>query len=84
MKAPDITIDEWRQAMNEVSTDCMDTIPSGWITAEQFSVMIGAGNAYAYKKLKLLCNAGRAEAKKFMIMTGGGVRKVSHYRLKKK
>lgn len=83
MKAADITIDEWRAAIEE-SSGIPDDVPAGWMTIAQFGAMMGYRQSAASQNIRRLRSANRVDSKRFTIRTGDKLLSVAHYRLKKK
>lgn len=83
MSKTTITTDEWQQALQEVVNDQEETVPKGWITMQEFAHRVGKSTTHASKFMRQLVLFGKAEVKKFTILSGNRVWSVPHYRLKK-
>lgn len=79
----EITIDEWRAAIEETS-GTPDDVPPGWMTVAQFGNMMGYRQSAASENIRRLRSANRLDVKRFTIRTGDKLLSVAHYRLKKK
>lgn len=77
--AEDLAAAAWRAALvpNEV-----DEVPPGWITALDLAAKLGKSRDTVGNQLTCAVQAGRAEMKRFRIMTGRGAYPTPHYRLK--
>ncbi len=78
-----IGFDEWKVALAKAEADTVDEVPKGWITMEQFAVIIGRSAPRAFVRMQRLLKAGAAEPQKFRIACPAGPRLIAHYRLKK-
>lgn len=79
-----ITLDEWKQAIEETCIGTPDKIPSGWLSVAQFGEMRGQRRSAAGETIRRLREANRVDCKKFLVRTGDKLLSVMHYRLKKK
>lgn len=76
---PDPDLAKWCAALvpNEV-----DDVPAGWLSATELSDRLGKSRSVVAEQLSAAVRAGRAEVKKFRVMTPRGAYPVPHYRLK--
>lgn len=59
-----------------------DTIPPGWFTADQYAEHLGAHRETAWRRLKAMAKASKAESKVFRVMQPTGrLYPVTHYRV---
>ena len=79
LSTPDADLAAWCSALvpNEI-----DEVPPGWITAHDLAAKLGKSRDTVGNQLTCAVKAGRAEVKKFRIMTGRGSYPTPHYRLK--
>lgn len=75
--------DEWLSELSKLQRERVPQIPSGWLTVRAIAKQINKSVSHTTKLTKDLCDSGRAERKKFMILDGDKIRQVSHYKLKK-
>lgn len=79
----DITFDEWKSALEELSAIKSDSVPKGWVTCRRFAEMSSLSESQSLKKLRALVQATKAEKKNFRIEIGDRIFPIPHYRLKK-
>lgn len=60
----------------------VDEIPEGWFTAIELGKMLGKDRSTITALMQTALREGRAEVRKFRVMTGRGAYPVPHYRLK--
>lgn len=58
-----------------------DEVAEGWLTCEQWATATGQSNTNAGKIIKRAVEAGKMEAAKFRIISGGSIRAIPHYRI---
>jgi len=76
---PDADLVAWCSALvpNQV-----DEVPDGWLTAIDLAAKLSKSRDTVSNQLTCAVKAGRAEIKKFRVMTNRGAYPVPHYRLK--
>lgn len=75
--------DEWLAELSKLQHERVPQIPNGWLTVRAIAKQINKSVSHTTKLTKDLCDAGKAERKKFMVLDGDKIRQVSHYKLKK-
>ena len=80
-----INTEEWLAALQEAGAGTTITAPPGWLTTREFERLLGLTHTVAKTRLRMLRDAGLAEAQMFNIIDCVGHRKpVVHYRLLKR
>jgi len=77
---PDDSLTAWCAALAE-SHIAVETIPPGWFTIAHLAEEYGRERSTVTNRIKDLIAQGKAESRRFRIMTGRGVYPVPHYRL---
>jgi hypothetical protein len=72
----------WCAALAESSV-AAEQVPPGWFTVTQLCEKTGRASATISKRMTDFVRQGKAESRRFRIMTGRGVYPVPHYRLLK-
>lgn len=60
-----------------------DEVPLGWFTSHQIGEALGKSSDTASGQLSRAVREGRAEVRRFRVMTSRGIYPVPHYRLTK-
>lgn len=82
MKKNTFNWDDWYAAISDMRKQQADVVPAGWVTCEQFASESGKGESHARKLMSDLFRSGKAERKKFNVVSGDtGVRGIYHYKL---
>jgi hypothetical protein len=77
----DAELAKWCAALQEPSIE-VAPVPQGWMTAEQIGNATKRERSTVSNRIKKLAAQGKAEMRRFHIMTARGVYPVPHYRLK--
>lgn len=72
----------WKAALVAPTIEA-EEVPDGWKTAIQLAQMTGRERSTITNRMSLLVRQGKAEMKRFRVMTGRGVYPTPHYRLLK-
>jgi hypothetical protein len=84
MKAKtDASLAAWCAALAEPSV-AVEQVPPGWFTVTQLCEETGRANATISKRMTDMVRQGKAEMRRFRVMTGRGVYPVPHYTLASK
>lgn len=69
-------------AASTISAVAGDTIPPGWFTAEQYAEHLGKHRETAWRRLKAMVKAGKAEVARYRVQQSTGrTYPVDHYRV---
>lgn len=71
----------WKAALAAPTIET-DEVPNGWKTAVQLAELTGRERSTITNRMALLVRQGKAEMKRFRVITGRGVYPTPHYRLK--
>lgn len=72
---------KWCKALEEHSVST-EEVPAGWMTAEQIGKATNRERSTVSNRTKKLIAEGKAEMRRFRILTNRGVYPVPHYKLK--
>jgi len=72
----------WKAALSAPTIEA-DEVPDDWKTALQLAEITGRERSTITNRMSLLVRQGKAEMKRFRVMTGRGVYPTPHYRLLK-
>lgn len=85
MKSQSVTsnaeLAKWCEALEE-SSIATEEVPQGWLTAQQIGAAMNRERSTVTKLVKRLKDNGKAEIRRFRILTNRGVYPVPHYKLK--
>ena len=76
---PDADLAAWCSAL---VPNAVDKVPPGWLTALDLAAKIGKSRDTVSNQLTRAVRDGRAEVRKFRVLTPRGAYPVPHYRLK--
>ena len=76
---PDADLAAWCAAL---VPDNVDKVPAGWMTCAELADKLGKTKDTVSGQLSVAVRAGRAEMKRFRILTNRGAYPVPHYKLK--
>lgn len=79
--AEQLTESAWKAALAAPTIET-DEVPDDWKTALQLAEITGRERSTVTNRMSLLVRQGKAEMKRFRVMTGRGVYPTPHYRLK--
>lgn len=73
-----VALNELQQALAQKKSD---TVPDGWLTAQQWAAQWGLKTAQTLRLLSDSIHVGITERREFTIVVNGMLRKVPHYRV---
>lgn len=79
--AEQLAASAWKAALSAPTIEA-DEVPDDWKTALQLAEITGRERSTITNRMGLLVRQGKAEMKRFRVMTGRGVYPTPHYRLK--
>ena len=72
---------EWFDALQLAADTTCEVVPEGWLTVREIAAQVGMSEGHTWRRLRMLVDGAKAEARDFRIRTGKTVRSVTHYRL---
>jgi predicted transcriptional regulator len=79
---PDPSLAAWCAALAESSV-AAEAVPAGWFTVADLADEMKRDRSTISQRMRDMVKRGKAESRRFRIMTGRGVYPVPHYRLLK-